>query len=199
MVLALAGCSGNNRVVGDPLLGKSAALPSKPSAAAQANAGPNPGAAAQVPAIPVPTSSASTAALAVASAALPEDRNNLQIGGSAPSTGTKSWTRQTTESGTTATRPEPAFEAVRQARPGSPSSSVLGGTRVTSYEQGQAQLRARGVSWQRLESLGDQGGWKFTCSIAKPGNKFLSTTYEAEAPTDLAAMQAVLDQIDKER
>ena len=68
---------------------------------------------------------------------------------------------------------------------------------MTTYEQAQAILAARGVSWQRLE--GDQGKWKFSCSIPNPQNRNISRTYEARDADHLAAIQAVLDQISKER
>lgn len=68
-----------------------------------------------------------------------------------------------------------------------------------TYEQAQAQLSARGVKRQRLETWGDNGEWKFSCSIPKPGNAYISRVYEAQAPTALAAIQQALEQIDRER
>jgi hypothetical protein len=69
---------------------------------------------------------------------------------------------------------------------------------LASYEQAKALLQARGVSWFRLETT-DQGGYKFSCSIPNPQNRNLHHTFEAEAQTELAAIQAVLDRIDREK
>jgi hypothetical protein len=77
------------------------------------------------------------------------------------------------------------------------SSLVISGG-VLSYEQAQAQLAAHGVTWQRLETTGDNS-WKFSCSVPNPQNKFISRTYEGQARDYLSAMRAVLDQIAKER
>lgn len=82
----------------------------------------------------------------------------------------------------------------------SPSGVVqAGGSGVTTYEQAQAILAARGVKWQRLETWGDSGEWKFTCSIPNRQNEFISRTYEGRADNYLAAVQAVLEQIQNER
>ena len=59
-------------------------------------------------------------------------------------------------------------------------------------------LEARGVQWQQLGMVRDTGEWKFSCAIASPHNASVSHTYEGRAKTSLAAMQAVLDQIDKD-
>jgi hypothetical protein len=58
---------------------------------------------------------------------------------------------------------------------------------------------ARGITWFRLETADDAGGYKFSCSIPNRQNRLINRTYEAQAPSELAAIQAVLDQIDKER
>ena len=70
--------------------------------------------------------------------------------------------------------------------------------RVGSYEQAQAYLASRGVNWQRLETFGDQGEWKFSCSIPNPQNRLISRTYEARARDYLSAIRAVIDQISRE-
>jgi hypothetical protein len=72
------------------------------------------------------------------------------------------------------------------------------GSRLASFEQAKAQLSARGISWYRLET-GESGAYKFSCSIPNPQNRMISRTHEAQAPSELAAIQAVLDQIDRER
>jgi len=89
--------------------------------------------------------------------------------------------------------PETTAQPVSAVR-GQAGSSM----RITSYEQALAQLAARGVKWRRLETVGENGESQFSCSIPNPKNPFISRTYEAKAPGDLAAIQAVLDQIEKD-
>jgi hypothetical protein len=69
---------------------------------------------------------------------------------------------------------------------------------LTTYEDALSQLRARGVAWQRLEQLPAGEGWRFSCSLPNAQNPRLQHRYEARAPEYLAAVQSVLDQIDKE-
>lgn len=66
-----------------------------------------------------------------------------------------------------------------------------------SYEQLQQQLRARGMTWYRQETW--QGGVKFSCSVPNPINPTFDRTYEATARDYQSALQAVLDQIDRDR
>jgi hypothetical protein len=68
-----------------------------------------------------------------------------------------------------------------------------------NYEEAQARLTARGVSWQRLETWGEQGDWKFTCSVPNRQNPYISRTYEAEAHDPLSAVRGVLDQLDHDQ
>jgi hypothetical protein len=68
-----------------------------------------------------------------------------------------------------------------------------------SLEQAQARLAGRGVRWQRLEMAPDQRNWQFTCSIPSRQNPNISRTYEAQAATPAAAVQAVLDQLDRDQ
>lgn len=75
---------------------------------------------------------------------------------------------------------------------------VMGSSRVASYEQAQALLAARGVKWQRLETWGDRGEWKFSCSIPNPHNPYISRTFEARAGDYLSAVRAVIDQMERE-
>jgi hypothetical protein len=58
-------------------------------------------------------------------------------------------------------------------------------------------LAGRGVQGQRLEKWGDSG-WKFTCSVPSRTGTNAFRTYVGQAATDLGAIQAVLDQIDRE-
>jgi hypothetical protein len=70
-----------------------------------------------------------------------------------------------------------------------------------SYEQLQAQLDARGVTMRRLETVGDQGEWRFICAVPQPGSPNTRRTYEGRAVGGhgLTAIRAVLEQIDRER
>jgi hypothetical protein len=54
------------------------------------------------------------------------------------------------------------------------------------------------VLWQRLEMTGDNAGWKYSCSLPNRQNPKLRRTYEAKAGDPVAAIRAVLDQLDKE-
>ena len=69
------------------------------------------------------------------------------------------------------------------------------GTASMTYEQAKAILTARGVTWQRLETWGDAGEWKFSCAIPNPQNPNIRRTYEATARDDLSALRAVIDQM----
>ncbi len=80
-----------------------------------------------------------------------------------------------------------------------PLPNPTGNSQVITYEQAQERLAARGVAWQRLETGGEQGEWKFSCSIPNRQNPNVSRTYEARACDFLTAIRAVLDQIDKEQ
>ncbi len=73
------------------------------------------------------------------------------------------------------------------------------GSSNLSYEEAQAQLKARGVTWQRLETWGDQGDWKFTCSIPNRQNPYISRTYEVEAHDPFSALRGVLDQLEHDQ
>jgi hypothetical protein len=83
-----------------------------------------------------------------------------------------------------------------------PAVTLAGGTSAhDAYAQAQEMLRARGVTWQRLETWGEGGEWKFSCSIPNPQNPSIRRNYEYRAPGEygLAAIRAVLEQIDRER
>lgn len=77
-------------------------------------------------------------------------------------------------------------------------SSHSTSSRIASYEQAQSYLASQGVTWQRLETWGDKGEWKFSCSIPNKQNQYISRNYEAKAPDYLAAIQAVVEQMQKD-
>lgn len=68
-----------------------------------------------------------------------------------------------------------------------------------SYGEMKQALATRGVTWQRSESVGDGKEWRF--AVAIPNKQFPTQTrnYEARAASELAAMRAVLDQIDRDQ
>jgi hypothetical protein len=219
VLLFVTGCAEDNRMAYDPLLGNVPAAPPGPVPApnGQASAQPaNPPAApaGPLPALAAPNATASNAALAGAPAQSPlEGGSPLRIEDPrSPDANNRTWMgqpigvpppdpRSPLPGGSSppgaqgvplAPGPAPVQPVSAQAA-GSPGSAS-----ISSYEQAQVQLAAHGVTWQRLETWGDNG-WKFSCSIPNPQNKFISRTYEAQARDYLSAMRAVLDQVSKER
>jgi hypothetical protein len=72
-----------------------------------------------------------------------------------------------------------------------------GGMRAVGFDEAHAQLAARGVICQLLE-LTEAGDWRFTCYIRSRQNPNVRRKHIATARTELAAMQAALEQIDRE-
>lgn len=96
-------------------------------------------------------------------------------------------------------QPEPVAPrtATPTSLPGISTGQPAAGT--PSLEQAQARLASRNVRWQRLEMTPDQREWQFSCSIPSRQNANISRTYEAQASSPAAAVQAVLDQIDRDQ
>jgi hypothetical protein len=197
----LAGCTTPNRTTGtaDPLLGGAGLRPT-------AEATPPPGnPVAAVPPVPPANSGTSTAALA--SAGQPQlDRNrvdpdrDLRIS-SGGNQGNDGWARQEQATvvrgeGSGAVLRSPESAAGGAARPELTPVS-LPSNRATSLEQAQHQLDGYGPLWQRLERAGVNDDWKFTCAIPNKQDAKKHHTYVATAHDSLAAVQAVLDQIDR--
>lgn len=67
----------------------------------------------------------------------------------------------------------------------------------SEYDQLQAALRARNVTWQRQET--HQDGFKFTCSVPNPERPEFSRVYEATARDYKDAIRAVIEQLDGQR
>lgn len=80
------------------------------------------------------------------------------------------------------------------SNPGSAQDS-----RAATFEDAEHQIGARGPLWQRLESVGENGEWKYSCSIPNRQNPRIRRTYEAKAADPGAAIRAVLEQLDKEQ
>ena len=143
--------------------------------------------------------------------------HDLRIGAPAP-TAADGWARQDAgpagngsgatlrgpvplaEAGSQPDARQPALAAVPpQTAPGPATQPAAQGSRLASLDQLEAQVKARGALWHRLDKIGDTGEYKFSCSVPnrrKPGSR---RTYEARAKDALVAVQAVLDQIDKDQ
>src|SRR5919197_974311 len=70
------------------------------------------------------------------------------------------------------------------AEPGTPGpapAAPTAGPEGATFEQLQAMLAARGVTWQRLETVGHTGQWKFTCAIPNPQMPGTRRNYESTA------------------
>jgi hypothetical protein len=172
VLVLLAGCAAGDRNGPDPFFGGSPwRPPATPPTASAAPAAP--------PSFPTATSSSSTAALASGPSRPPDSRSGLQIGAPGPTAPVP-------------VAPRPSEPPARLTGPAPPS------LRLVSYEQAQVALLSRGVKWQRLEMTGDAGEWKFSCSLPSRQSASMSRTYEGRGPNYLAAMQAVLDQIERE-
>lgn len=188
-LLFCLGCAGSNirqpPAAADPLAGGVATPAGGPSASAVPPPTPVPP---PVPPLPVSTGTQSLAALAAGAQAKPLDATrDLRIATPVnnPNAGTSPQ----------ATLIAPATPVVSQpvARGSAPA-----GTHVATFEQAQGFLTSRGVKWQSLQTWGDQGAWKFTCSIPNPKNQYISRTYEGQARDSLSAIQAVIDQIERD-
>lgn len=201
-VLFLPGCAGVNHELTagiDPLLGGPAVRPSAQTQP-QAIAAVTP-----VPAPPLANSTLSNAALAATSPQAPNTGHDLRIGTPSrnPNDG---WAGQqpgasSKGSGVVLREPEPATPAAPRTDETPAYSPVsLSEAKITSYEQAQAQLAARGVLWQKLEMAGEKNAeWKFTCAVPKRQNPKVRRVHVAQAPDALAAIRAVLGQIDKDQ
>ncbi len=196
ITLLSTGCNGVHKAQGDPLFGNVKPQPGLTGAAA------NP-----VPPIPGPTSTASTAALASVNPRPIDGSHDLRITdpiASPVANGTASPVASASGAGTQLQAPVTGFMPVSR-QPTNSSTPGADGRRgdlangSMTYEDAQARLTARGVSWQRLETWGEQGDWKFTCSVPNRQNPYISRTYEAEAHDPLSAVRGVLDQLDHDQ
>jgi hypothetical protein len=195
----LAGCNGVSSLEHDPLLGgppvsKVAPAGAAASPAAQA-AAPAPGA---VPPLPSTHVLNSPAALVGGITPVPDAGRDPRPG--------------TTTAGAALQGIEPLGSGARPAAgaPGGPPAVLTSSgpqaiaaaaNPADAYLQLQEMLKARGVTWQRLEVWGDRGEWRFICSVPNPQQRFVNRNYEARAAGDygLAAMRAVIEQIDAEK
>jgi hypothetical protein len=194
----LCSCAGDNHSAPpDPLLGAAGVSPTG-QAAAPSKA---PAATGTLPALPAPTALTSNAALTAGGPRPLEGGHELRIGTATGNTGGVAWAGQGSPGGTVPGRPDGVAQPVARGD-GAPATALIpsgGSARMEAFEPLQAQLVARGITWQRLESV--DGEWHFSCSVPSRQNPNLSHTYEARSrdPQGLAAIRAALDQIDKEQ
>lgn len=188
--------------VSDPLLGGppiNQAMP-PPSTQTSSNAQPQPSTV--PPAIPTGVGSTPSAATLAAGVSRPaDDGRDLRIGSAPRDSG--GWARAGTPpaagdaGGAKLRGPEPVVEPVSRRDP-MQSPNLSAAAPPDTYRQLQAQLSARGVTWQRLETMGTDGQWTFSCSIPSRQNPNVNRQYRATARTDLEAIQEALKQIEKE-
>lgn len=197
-LLLVAGCKHENRASGnnsDPLLGPPVPAP-VPQASAPAQ-NPAPATAA------IPTGSSSPTLAGLAAGSTNAAGGNMRISDSnhtASATATPAaWQAPAAGGAVTLRGPEAATGPPPVAGSAPVAATPVSSSRVESLEQAQVQLAQRKVTWWHLEALGDRGEYKFTCSAPSPQNPRKSRTYEAKARDSLAAVRAVLDQIDRGR
>jgi hypothetical protein len=215
--LVASGCANDARSKGDdPLTGGGPAIPAAGADTASVPArGADPatataGARSGVPALPVPSSATSNAALAGGAFQPLDPTRELRIGdrNATPA----SWRGPADGTKATLETPRPVPD---RAAPGQPSSlptptarpenrltqplQPLGATTTASADALLALLQARGVTWHRLETSGDNGEWKYVCSVPNANNPNIRRMYEASGRDPRTAMSAVLNQMDQER
>ncbi|HZT80539.1 MAG TPA: hypothetical protein VFA26_09960 [Gemmataceae bacterium] len=205
-LLLLAGCGNEHSLLkDDPLFGVG------PPARAAVTAPPARSPATGLPPIPAASSTTSSAALASGVVQPQDPSHDLRIGDANGGSGWRSG------QGASLTKPPPAeppppgnvAPAIRVTPPPADSTSRSGlapasfvpasGGQVLAFEQAQALLGARGVTWQRLETWGDTGEWKFSCSIPNRQNANIRRTYESRARDPLAAIRGALDQMSRDQ
>ena len=180
-IAAAAGCAGHPTPAGsDPLVGE--IHPTKPNPYGPTPSGPA-AAPGKVSAVdPLLGSPSDLAPIA-------NSRPSLAIDNTAPSTFTAAFTAGYTSTSGSAPVVRPLGDPTNQTGgtivPGTPTSEEL-----------QAQLRWRGVIWQKLETFAN--GVRFSCVAPSRYNPEGSISYTAEAPDVVSAVQAVLMKIDRE-
>ena len=67
-----------------------------------------------------------------------------------------------------------------------------------TLDQLYAQLNARGMLYQKLESNADKSEWSFTCIVPRKSDPNVRRTYTGRARDSIGAVRVVLEQIDKD-
>ena len=195
-LMVLAGCQ-TGRLDHDPLVG-GAPLPPGPLPPRSTG---NAVAAGQVPPPPAPSNTGSLASLTAGPTQTLDSTHDMRV----PVTPVPGSTAGG-PAGALLHGPEPVNDGSSRltpiAAPGSTSGlTLVGGPPRDSHAQILEELRARGASRFNLVAVGDTGEWKFSCSVADKPNADMLQRYESRAfgEDGLAAMRAVLEQIDRER
>lgn len=219
LLLAVAGCEAPYGFKGDPLTGNMPANPA-PLQFAGGTAGggkATPGAMAGVPPLPASHEAGNQAVLASGIKAPPEAASDLHIAGDSAGPANGGAARGASPTGVVLDGPQPVPQSTSRLTPiapmsGSrlqpiaasgaapPSTAASAGDALT-FEQAQAKLKQWGVTWQRLETWGDKGQWRFRCSRPIPNSSNLNKTYETASPLPsdpLTAIRAVIDKIEQE-
>jgi len=185
----LAGCAGVGNTANDPLYGPSAPPLASGRTAVQAG-GPG-----TVPPLPAPNAATSAAALAGGRLQPLNVNQDLRIG----RPNSDGWRGPGAQAGAILRQPEVVGDTPSRSKE-TPAVGITlaGGTRGLSMEQVLAQLKDRGVSFYRLET-GDNGEYRFSCSIPDRQNPNIQHRYESQAREPAAALRAVLEQIEKGR
>jgi len=199
LALGLPACNTPNRATtGDPLFGS-------PPPRKTAEGPATPGAAVTVlPPVATPNNGTSTAALASGQPRQYDPDKDLRIASQGTNAGIQGWAGPTNPTqpvtGATLHGPEPVVTPATQPAAIPVNNSVIpAGDRLNAFEQAQSKLKARGALWQRLEVSGTDDNWSFACSVPNRQDPKKHRTYEAHARDYVAAMQAVIDQIDKDQ
>ncbi len=218
-LLLLTGCTGERGSLDDPLRGGPAITGRALASGAQVGKdtpSPGPATGGGIPPLPSPYQPSSTAGLTASSDLRLRDTTG------APTTGAVLQPPQATQGFARASPPVPNPGA-SIAAPVAPSlpvtplgapipsvapavtlaagtqpSPVPANLQTANFEQLQAMLAARNVTWQRLELVGEQGDWRFQCAIPNPANKSMRRNYVATLPggSGLPAIRAVIAEID---
>jgi hypothetical protein len=186
----VAGCAPDDFGANDPLLGSAPPRPPGAAIAAGPVAMPTTG----VPPLPQTSPSGTPAALASGGRGpLDPSRPELRIGSDAPA---PAWSA----TGVALQPPQPANggPAPLQPKPAADVQLTSNGT-ATTYEQLKAQLLARGASVITFTTNAQTGETTLTCLAPVSGKPNEHQRYDAKARDEMAAMRAVLDQMDRKR
>ena len=206
LLLTLAGCLPGSEPAfdNDPLFGGPRRPPNGPAAPPPSKTTWNPTAAPSAPAGPA----------ALASGAPAADASTLRI---APPPGALTASPHDADPWHSSTPPAPAGASLQQPQPltGPPPQPVVAppvagnptpaptapAAAPDPYGQLQDELARRGVLFQSLEGPDDQGVWRFSCGVPKPGDPAAVHRIEVSAAGDhgLAAVRAAIEQIDKDQ
>lgn len=220
----LTGCTGMNQAAvggGDPLVGGAPVkVAGANPAAGSTTAAAAPDATASTPPIPIPISSTSPAALASSTPRTQIGGNDLRIASPRTSPNRDGWNTQPALAADTnpnptiyanATMPPAATASITPLRAQdstppraeplpmvSPVSLPIGPKQEPTLDQLYAQLNARGMLFQKLDSNTDNTEWTFTCIVPRKSDPNVRRTYTGRASSSVGAVRVVLDQIDKD-